>query len=67
MNDLKLLWDLYGLKRNTKKTPDQIRILQEKKLRRILEYAYEHSVYYRRTFKDAGVPRNRQDNVPCAF
>lgn len=55
MNNLKLLWNLYGLKRNTKKTPDQIRILQEKKLRRILEYAYEHSVYYRRTFKDAGI------------
>lgn len=55
MNDLKLLWDLYGLKRNTKKTTNQIRILQEKKLHRILEYAYDHSVYYRRIFKDAGI------------
>lgn len=30
MKNLKLLWNLYRLKRNTGKTPDQIRMLQEK-------------------------------------
>lgn len=66
MNYLKMLWDLYNLKRNAKKTPDQIRTLQEKKLRSILEFAYEHSAYYRRTFEEAGIFAETISTVPLS-
>lgn len=55
MNYLKLLWDLYSLKRNENKTYAQIQKLQEKKLRAMLKFAYAHSAYYRKTFKAAGI------------
>lgn len=55
MNYLKLLWDLYSLKRNESKTYAQIQSLQEKKLRAMLKFAYAHSAYYRKTFKAAGI------------
>lgn len=66
MKYLKLFWHLYGLKRNTNKTPAQIQILQEKKLRRILEYAYEHSAYYRRTFENAGITDETIGTAPLS-
>lgn len=37
MNYLKLLFDLYLLKSNTKRSPGQIRKMQERKLRKILD------------------------------
>ena len=55
MNYLKLLFDLYLLKNNTKKTSAQIKKLQERKLRKILEYAYKNSVYYRKEFEKFGI------------
>lgn len=55
MNTSKLLWDLYALKRNEHKTPQQIGRLQQQKLRRILAFAYERSPYYRRAFAQAGI------------
>lgn len=55
MNYLKLLWDLYALKRNEHKTNEQIRRIQEQKLRKMLAFAYEHSAYYRRAFEQAGI------------
>ena len=57
MKYLKLLWKLYRLKKNTGKTPARIRKLQEKKLRKMLAYAYEHSDYYRKSFEQAGIGR----------
>lgn len=55
MNYLKLLWDLYALKRNEHKTSGQIKRIQEQKLRKMLVFAYEHSAYYRRAFEQAGI------------
>lgn len=64
MNYLKLLFDLYMLKNNTKKTPAQIRKLQERKLRKILEYAYKKSVYYRKEFEKFGITAENISSVP---
>lgn len=66
MKNLKLLWNLYRLKRNTGKTPDQIRMLQEKKLRSMIKFAYEHSAYYRRTFEDACITAGTIDTAPLS-
>lgn len=57
MNYIKLLWSLYQLKRNTKKTKEEIKALQEKKLRRLLHYAYDHSTYYRTRFEQHGITK----------
>lgn len=66
MEYLKLLWDLYRLKRNTVKTRNQMKNLQNKKLRKLLEYAYENSKYYRRTFEEAGITREQISTLPIS-
>lgn len=66
MNYLKLLWDLYSLKRNESKTYAQIQSLQEKKLRAMLKFAYAHSAYYRKTFKAAGITEKNISLAPLA-
>lgn len=55
MNYLNLLWNLYQLKRNTGKGREDIKKLREKKLRKLLAYAYDHSAYYHRVFEEAGI------------
>lgn len=55
MNYLTLLRELSTLKSNEKKTAEQLHILQEKKLRRLLAFAYEHSPYYHNAFEAAGL------------
>ncbi len=55
MNYLKVLFDLYNAKRNVKKSAAQIKELQQKKLRKMLKYAYDHSEYYRQAFQAAGI------------
>ena len=66
MNYLKLLWDLAVLKRNEKKNPAQIRVLQEKKLRKLLHFAYENSPYYRDTFAQAGITEKELNTAPLS-
>ncbi|MDO4270352.1 MAG: AMP-binding protein [Eubacteriales bacterium] len=66
MNYGKLLWALYALKRNEKKAPTEIRRLQEKKLRKLLAYAYEKSSYYRRTFATAGIDERSIGTAPLS-
>ena len=51
MGHCRLLWDLFQLKRNEHKTKEQIQALQEKKLQKLLSYAYHHSVYYKEIFE----------------
>lgn len=63
---LHLLWDLYQLKRNEYKTREQIRTLQDKKLRKLLYYAYDHSTYYKRTFEQAGITREQIRKLPIS-
>ena len=55
MNYLNLLWNLYQLKRNAGRGREDIKKLREKKLRKLLTYAYDHSAYYHRDFEEAGI------------
>ncbi|MDE6764297.1 MAG: hypothetical protein K2J73_11565 [Oscillospiraceae bacterium] len=64
MNYLKLLFDLYLLKRNTNKSPEHIKKMQERKLRKILKYAYRNSVYYRRKFEACGITEKNISSAP---
>ena len=66
MNYLKTLIDLYRLKRQAKFTPKQMRTLQEKKLRKMMHHAWEHSAYYRRTFEAAGITEGQLDELPLS-
>ena len=66
MNYLKLLWDLHSLKKNVYKSREQIKALQEKKLRRMLKYAFSHSPYYRVTFAKNGINDKNIDTAPLS-
>lgn len=66
MNYIKLLRELYSLKRNEKKTCEEIKGLQEKKLREILCFAYEQSKYYHQTFEAAGITKENIRTKPLA-
>lgn len=61
MGYIRLLWDLYQLKRNTAKSEEQIKMLQDKKLRKLLRYAYQHSAYYHKAFTQAGISEQNID------
>ena len=58
MNYLNLLWELYTLKQNEKKTCEEMAELQQKKLRHMLAFAYEQSGYYRKAFEADSYGRN---------
>lgn len=64
MNYIKLLWELAALKRNERLTAFQLQALQEKKLRLLLRYAWEHSPYYQETFSKAGLTAETLDTAP---
>lgn len=64
MNYFSLLLNLYKLKRNTYKSREQIKRLQDKKLKQILKYAYRHSKYYNKSFKKAGITEENIDTLP---
>ena len=59
MNYLKILIDLYRLKKNVK-------LSAKKKLRRLLGFAWEHSVYYRAAFENAGITKEQLDTLPLS-
>ncbi|EFP61543.1 phenylacetate--CoA ligase family protein [Erysipelotrichaceae bacterium AF15-26LB] len=66
MKNVKLLWELYLLKKNTKKTTAQIQKLQQQKLYRMLQYAYDHSPYYKASFLQAGISRQMIGITPLS-
>jgi phenylacetate-CoA ligase len=66
MNYLKILKDLYRLKKNVKLSAGRMRSLQEKKLRRLLRLAWEHSAYYRAAFENAGIAKKQLDTLPLS-
>lgn len=66
MNYLKLLWNLYQLKKNTYKTKEAIQDLQHKKLVKLLHYAYDHSDYYRSSFEEQGITKQLIDVTPIS-
>lgn len=59
MNYLNLLWNLYRLKRNVLMSREQLKALQEKKLKELLMYSYDNSSYYHRAFEEKGITRNQ--------
>lgn len=66
MNYLKVLFGLYRLKRNEKKSVEQMKKIQEKKLRRLLFHAWEHSDFYRRIFTNAGITKEQLSVLPLS-
>lgn len=66
MNYLKTLTDLYRLKENVKLSADKMRSLQDRKLRKLLRYAWEHSAYYRTAFERAGITEEQLDTLPLS-
>ncbi len=66
MNYFKTLTDLYKLKRQEKLNISQMQELQDRKLRKLLHHAWEHSAYYRRTFEKAGITENELDTLPLS-
>lgn len=66
MNNIKMMWDVWNLKRNEKKSTAEIQTLQDKKLKRLLHYAYEHSAYYRNSFERAGITAASIDSTPLS-
>ena len=66
MKYLKLLCELYRLKQTTKKTREQIAVLQEEKLRSLLRFTYQHSAFYRKTFEKNGITAENIDACPLS-
>lgn len=66
MNYLKTLRELAGFRKNTRMTVDQMKDLQNRKLRKILHYAWNHSAFYRRTFEKAGIAEEQLDILPLS-
>ena len=66
MGYCRLLWNLFGLKRNEHKTREQIQALQEKRLRKLLCYAYDHSNYYKEVFGQNGIARGQIGKLPLS-
>ena len=54
MKYIKILRELSRLKKNANRTADQMKELQNQKLRAMLHYAWEHSAFYRNSFEAGG-------------
>lgn len=66
MNTWKLLFELAQLKRNERRSPAQLKKLQQKKLRRLLVYAFHHSSYHHRAFVRAGIDEGNVRTAPLS-
>lgn len=64
MNYSKVLFELCRLKQNTKKSVGQMKQLQNRKLRKLLRFAWEHSQYYRNAFENAGIGLEQLSTLP---
>lgn len=68
MNYGKLLYGFLTLRANMKKTKSKIQQIQQRKLRKLLVHAYQHSPYYHMRFKEAGITEKNINDVPiCEF
>lgn len=66
MNYIKLLIDLYRLKRQAGMSKNKMQKLQEKKLRKLLHYAWNYSSYYSKSFQAAGITAEQLDTLPLS-
>lgn len=63
MNYFKILWKFIIFRRNLKKSNEEIGKLQEKKLRKMIRYAYNHSTYYKEKFNEVGINIDNIDHM----
>ena len=66
MNYVKTLWKLCLFKQNEKKNRQQMKALQERKLRELLRFAYQNSEYYHKAFEDAGITKENLERKPIS-
>ena len=66
MNVVKVLMELVGFMRNSRLTEAQMKELQNRKLREMLHFAWNHSAFYRRTFEQAGITEKQLDSLPLS-
>jgi len=66
VNYIKVLFDLYRLKQNTKMSAGQMKQLQDRKLKELLRFAWEKSKYYRNAFNNAGITEEQLDTLPLS-
>lgn len=66
MNYVKMLLDLWRLKRNEKKTAEGMKRTQSEKLQKVLLHAWDHSAFYRRRFETAGITREKLVRLPLS-
>lgn len=66
MNVFHTLQELFAFQKNARLNPRQMNNLQNKKLRTLLHYSWEHSPYYRQSFKQAGLWERDLDTAPLS-
>lgn len=66
MNYIRTLKELARLKKNASMTKESMRELQNRKLRKLLRYAWENSAYYRQAFEQAGITETALDTLPLS-
>jgi len=66
VNKIRIMQELAALKQNEKKTAGQIQAFQEQKLRKLLSYAYENSIYYVNAFRNAGLNEETVKTAPLS-
>ena len=64
MSALRKFWYLYKLRKNVRLNQDQLMKLQEKKMRMLIDYAYNNVEYYHKKFDSLGL---KPENVDFYF
>ena len=64
MSTWTLLRSFLEVRRNEKKTRDEIQRLQEKKFRTLLQYAYHHSRFYHDLYTSLGITEEKLRTIP---
>lgn len=63
MNIAKTLFELLLFQRNRKLTRPEMCELQKQKLRKLLQYTWENSAYYRQKYQQAGITRQQLNDL----
>lgn len=66
MNVVRFLFELYRIHNVPKKSRSTILKLQNKRLHKMLQYAYDHSAYYRKSFEAAGITADNLHTRPLS-
>lgn len=62
-NNIDLLMDIKEVSRNQKLNYDEIKILQEKKLKKLLRYVLTHSKFYKEYYGERGITIDKIDEI----